>query len=163
MTASGSGIARCGIATDSLLLIGSTVNIECTDPRSFTRTSIDSDFSIALIERGRPGLRAAFAYTAGLEEVFGTVTVSASQSYNSSGGAVTQRHLNTGHYEMTFAGLAGGGSPENVQVSSASENGDYCKILGWRVVGQDLVVEVQCYESDTLDPEDQDFTIIIFQ
>ena len=30
-------------------------------------------------------------------------------------------------------------------------------------VCQYLVVEVQCYESDTLDPEDQDFTIIIFQ
>jgi hypothetical protein len=166
-TATGTSGARCGIPTDERPLGGAQIQIHCSNPAATSVEAMDSPFVFTLIERGRPGLRAGFAYNGNsYDELRGTlIPLPAGQMYNSAGGAVTQTHIDEGVYEIRFAGLGriGADVVEHVQVTSSSDNGDYCKIQRWETTGADLVVRVYCTESDTLVPEDQDFTLLVIK
>jgi len=165
LTAVGPGAGRCGIATDVDPLGGVSVPVVCVDPAGggyggYART--DATFVVTALDKGRPGMRWCFAYTGDTESDPGATVVT--KSLTSTGSPVRQARLGTGRYELTFPGLARpAGATEGVQVTAASENGDYCKVLGWQSVGQDLAVQVQCYESDTIVADDQDFTIVVIQ
>ena len=166
-TAMGTSGARCAIPTDETPLGGAQIEIHCTNPAATSLETMDSPFVFALIERGRPGMRAGFAYNGNnYDELIGTlIPLPAGQVYNSAGGTVTQTHLGEGVYEIRFGGLGRTTTDvvEHVQVTSSSGNGDYCKIQSWTSVGADLTVLVRCTESDTLAPEDQDFTLLVIK
>jgi hypothetical protein len=129
----------------------------------------DSPFSFLLFDEGRSGLRAGLAATTDFEDLpVGTISVlPAAQSWNSSGGSVTLRHASQGRFEVTFAGLGGSNLRLGVQVTSASLNGDHCKIVDWRTVAgagvtQNLLVDVACFETDG-SAEDQGFRLVVVQ
>ena len=154
---------RCGLATDASPLLGATAQVGCVHAGGVVRTGIDTPFQVAIVDKGRPSMRWASAYNGAFEDATGTIILTQAQS--SAGGVITQIKRGTGRYDVVFPGLAGAlGSIEGVQVASASENGDFCKLLGWdRSASGQLVVQVQCFESDDLSADDQDFTILIIQ
>src|SRR5438874_773830 len=92
-------------------LTGQTVTVHCIEPVS--GLAGDARIAIALIEKGRPNQRAAFAAP---DAPLGAQPTPG-HTYSSSGGAVTQTWLSTGLYDVTFArlGAAGAAGHEGVQ------------------------------------------------
>lgn len=170
VTAGGAAANRCAFGSDANTLIGITAPVWCHSGASAAvGVPVASPFSFLLFEKGRPGLRAGLAATTGFEDKpIGTVsTLGDSASRNSSGLGVTVRHVSTGNFAVTFAGLGGTDVRLGVHVTSASLNGDHCKVAGWQsVLGaggqQDLVVNVACFETDGT-PEDQGFRLMVVQ
>jgi hypothetical protein len=170
VTAGGAAATRCAFGSDENSLICSSAPVWCHSGVSApVGIPAASPFSFLLFENGRTGLRAGLAATTGFEDTpIGTVsTLGAAVSRNSSGLGVSLRHVSTGNFAVTFAGLGGQDVRLGVHVTSASLNGDHCKVAGWQsVLGagnqQDLVVNVACFETDGT-PEDQGFRLMVVQ
>lgn len=95
---------------------------------------VDSDVSIL---RSRT-LVDPYVFSSDPDPLFGSYTVSGSDSNNPSGGSVVVRHLGTGVYRVDFTGYSGGA---NAQVTSADAS-RYCSVDAWTVARIDLT----CYD-----------------
>jgi len=111
-------------------------------------TPADAPFNAAIVQQGRPGLRFATgnngATSAGAPSAPST---GSSGTINSSGGAITTVRTSAGVYRMTLQGLARGtGAGETVMLSTWHLlSGSRCVVHSWQSLGNDLVVDVNCF------------------
>jgi hypothetical protein len=165
VAAVGSDDARCSIST-----VGAAgVRVHCFTPSS--GAAIDAPFAVTVLDRGRTGARAGFAWTADAAgdefEIPGSYTLMSSRAFNSALSPVEVVKLGAvGRYEVTFRGFAPPGSTDVLAVQVVDRDEDqpmYCNVVGWSIAGTDLKVAIQCWHADGGDPEDEGFYLIVLQ
>jgi hypothetical protein len=153
--ATGSDTSRCAVNGFAAV---SVLPVRCVGPLDTAFTLDDAPFMVALLERGQPGRRFAFATSSGLG------AVPAAEVFSSSGGAVTTVRHGAGRIDVTFAGLGRNGATgtETVHVVASSHLGSHCKVLNWDASGLDFLARIECYDFGGL-PADSDFRIVVMQ
>jgi hypothetical protein len=135
-----------------------TVSVGCTDALGVPR---NSQFTIAMIERGRIGQRVAYT----LADCSSGSCAASSPLTFTTGGGVSIARTSAGVYRVTLSGLArGAGATDAVFVSAVSNLGGTCKPVTWAdaLNGRDMEVTVQCYGLGIV-PADLDFDLLFIQ
>jgi len=128
---SGATGARCQLSSWSAVL-----DIVCFPVGSIVFA--DARFSAMLLEQGRAGKRFGAVHSGGLAVV----------SRNSAGGLNTVSSTGTGTWRVTFGNLGRqAGAKETVLISAQALSGAAaCNPSTWTTVGNDLVVDVVCFD-----------------
>jgi hypothetical protein len=84
--------------------------------------------------------------------VYGGYFLHEDKSFNSTGGAITVTKFGEGGYSVDFAGLGGGGSNGNVQVTAVDKSASRCKVSQWYSFGTTLRVNVRCHFAGSPSP-----------
>jgi uncharacterized protein YjdB len=144
VTAAGPGQNRC---TPVSLMSVDVLPVHCATGSTYTynQDPDDAGFMTALLERGMPGKRFAYAY------VHSQFTApSTRQTYTSNGGAVEVTRPSAGRIDITFRGLgrtANNGNETAYVVAEGNDNA-FCKLVNWQTAGADLTVSAICYSEE---------------
>jgi hypothetical protein len=128
---SGASGARCQLSSWSAVL-----DILCFPAGAITGFA-DARFSGMLLDQGRAGKRFGAVHSGGLAVV----------SRNSTGGLNTVSSTGTGIWRVTFGNLGRpAGAKETVLVTAQAISGAaFCNPSNWSTLGNDLVVDVVCF------------------
>jgi hypothetical protein len=163
VSAYGGGNERCKPASK---LTGDVVRVRCWSGAAGPSVAADSKFTVALVDRGRAPQRTGVAFVEEDDVLAGNTSISRTDGYNSSNLPILIQRRDLGLYDLTFVGLAPAGSPQQfgAHVADMDDNdAAYCSVVGWRVIGQDLVVTVQCWNEEDGTPDDDTFYLIMTQ
>ncbi|HET6679561.1 MAG TPA: Ig-like domain-containing protein [Gemmatimonadaceae bacterium] len=149
---------RCNIAVwnnDGTDLI---VDVQC---RTMTGELVATPFVIMMVDNGRVGQRAGFAWADDPDA--DSYPINNGYMYSTSGGAITATRTSTGDYAVVFDGLtrSGGGVRESVFVTSYSTNG-YCNVREWQIIDSKTTANVACYAIDGT-PLDMRFDVLVVE
>ena len=149
VSAVGTQDERCGASA----LAANSVDIKCT---AVDGKGVDSKFSLALIGNDP-------THVLGIARTTTPAGISQTSTFSKSGGAISVSRVAIGRTDITFTGLGPlvGTSAINVQLVGSNTSGE-CKLTksAWQTVGADVVVHVQCYDSEE-DPADLAYTVVI--
>ncbi|MFK7895315.1 MAG: PEP-CTERM sorting domain-containing protein [Myxococcota bacterium] len=125
----------------------SFATVECRDSAG---NLADTRYNIMYLDPVQEHWSEEFATATIIDTSFSPASVSASRSFNPTGGPISVNETSTGEYEVNFEGFAqaypAGG---NVQVTTLSPTGANCNVEGWST--STGIVVVQCY-SDSGSP-----------
>jgi hypothetical protein len=132
-----------------------TLEVECY---SKTGTPTDAQFSVLMVEQGRPSKRLGFVWAHG--SAVANYTPNGSYSFNSTGGTnvISQPFAGIGSYEVSFSGLqrVAGQIAETVLVTAqGSSSTVYCQVDDWHSDDADVL----CYDTAG-NPANSRFTAI---
>ncbi len=143
VTAYGSSPEQCRLLDWQSASADVTVRVACSSGTVAT----DAMFDLLIATAGRSGKR--FGFMRAENPTTASYTPSAAYSANSSGGANTVVRDGTGDYRIRFGGLAkSAGLTETILISAyQGVDGDICNIHYWTNAGNDLEVNVRCYDN----------------
>jgi len=155
VTAAGPLASRC---TVNGFLNGIELPVHCVGPASTAFIDDDAAFMVALLERGPPGKRFAFATIPAQGK-----TIDSNHAV-STGGAITMSRLVTGRVEVNFGSLGRVSATQHeiVLVSPRTEYGAFCNVLDYRTAANDLIATVQCYDFNGV-ASDEEFRILVIE
>jgi hypothetical protein len=142
---------------------GDWASVVCYSP---TGAHTDGQFSILMVDGGRPGKRYGFTVAeyanAPLDQTYSPELTS---QRTSSGQSVRITHTALGEYAVDFPGLANGGaSGEIVQVSPLGSGLTTCQLEGWTEdASSNLRAHVRCWNRASGRREDSQFTVLVVE
>ncbi len=155
VTAVGSGPERCQLSAFDAAVAG--VAVSCTTTGG---VAADSRFSILMLQRGRAGLRFGYAVA---DQFNSTVDYQPVTGFvRNPAGGVTARLTATGHYLVTFQGLARGPGDTDTVVLMPWAFERICTPTSWGNSGSDYAVTVACFNVSGT-PANAQFAILVVQ
>jgi hypothetical protein len=145
VTAHGEGTGWCKIGSwdpDALSPDDLVLQVHCY---TVAGVAADAQFSVLMVERGRPGRRLGFVWAQ--DAAAANYTPSSIYNYSSAGGLNTAARTSAGVYDVVWTGLVriGGSTPEtNLVTAYGSADANYCQVSDWG--NNDTVV--RCYAPD---------------
>jgi hypothetical protein len=131
------GNSHCNLSGQSASGTGVALDLVCRAPSG---ALVDSKFALSYYRDANVG-----GPLGGYATVNGFAPFALSNTWNSTGQAVTVASLGTGAYRVTFPGQQSFG--DNAQVTAVNTSAAYCSLGGWAAVAGGVGVDVRCFNA----------------
>ena len=134
---------------------GFSANVSCVNPGG---DKTDTPFSLSVFAQSSHADNLGFGWTK--VDTASEPELDPLFSYNPSEYGISKQHIDTGKYQVLFAGMNYvGDRGGHVQVTAYGDADKHCKIVNWDTPNTDMAIRVSCYDSSG-NPADSRFSIL---